>query len=325
MTESPPAQPAGPELPLWRKLLPLLVGAALVGYVLLRLDFAAFAKALASTHYVAYFLFTLGFVCALLLADGCATASVYRRLVAPVRTRDFMVIRGASYLLSLINHHVGQGWLTYFVARAYRAPLWRVAGATLFVYVTTFGCLFVLVALGLPYNHRRVPWLLPTVFALALAAAGYAAVIGVGGNALRRRQALAPLFEAGIKGHAVALLQRMPHVMVQFLGTWLPLRFFGVNVPLADALAFVPVIMLVQTLPITPQGLGTRDVIAIELLAGYADGAPGQGAAAVAAATLTWACSLTLVQLLISPVLMRRARLLMRAEGRGPRAEGRDT
>jgi uncharacterized membrane protein YbhN (UPF0104 family) len=308
---SPPAHPEATELPIWRKLLPLLVGAVLVGYVLLRIDFGAFVKALASTHYVAFFLFTVAFVGALLVADGSATAAVYRRLVAPVRTRDFMVIRGASYLLSLINHHVGQGWLTYFVARAYRAPLWRVAGATLFVYVTTFGCLFVLVAAALPYNHRQIPWLLPTVGALAVAAALYAAVIGVGVDALRRREATAPLFEAGIKGHLIALVQRMPHVLVQFLGTWLPLRFFGVNVPLTDALALVPVIMLVQTLPITPQGLGTRDVVAVELLSRYSEGPADQGAAAVAAATLTWACSLTLVQLLISPVLMRRARRLL--------------
>lgn len=313
MTSSadPPAHSAGPELPLWRKLLPFFVGAILVGYVLARLDFAAFGKALASTHYVAYFLFTAAFVGVLLVTDSWATARVYRRLVAPVRTTDFMVIRGASYLLSLINHHVGQGWLTYFVSRAYRAPLWRVAGATLFVYVTTFGCLFVLVAMALPYNHRHVPWLLPTVGALGAAAAVYAAVIGVGSETLRRRQATAPLFEAGINGHLLALVQRMPHVFVQFLGTWIPLRFFGVSVPFTDALALLPVIMLVQTLPITPQGLGTRDVIAIQLLADYAEGAPGQGAAAVAAATLTWACSLTLVQLLISPLLMRRARQLL--------------
>lgn len=308
---NPPARSAGPELPLWRKVLPFFVGAALVGYVLLRLDFAAFGRAIASTNYVAYLLFTAAFVAVLLVTDGWATARVYRRLVAPVRTQDFIVIRGASYLLSLINHHVGQGWLTYFVSRVYRAPLWRVAGATLFVYVTTFGCLFVLVALALPSNHGRLPWLLPTVGLLALAAAVYGAVIGTHVSALRRRQILAPLFEAGIAGHVSALFQRMPHVFVQFLGTWIPLRFFGVNVPFTDALALVPVIMLVQTLPITPQGIGTRDVIAIELLAGYAEGAPGQGAAAIAAATLTWACSLTLVQLLISPVLMRRARRLL--------------
>jgi hypothetical protein len=312
-TTTPSQDPGAPEVPLWRRILPLLIGAALVAFVLVRLDFRAFASALARTHYVAYFAFTAAFLMTLLVADGWATARVYRQLVAPVRSREIIVIRGASYLLSLINHHVGQGWLTYFVSRAYRAPLWRVAGATLFVYVTTFGCLYVLVVMALPFNHGQVPWLLPTIGALTLGAAFYAVLIGVGADALRRRQATAPLLEAGIAGHVRALIERMPHVLVQFLGVWLPLRFFGVDVPFTDALALVPVIMLVQTLPITPQGLGTRDVIALELLTGYAQGSPDERAAAVAAATLSWACSLTLVQLLISPVLMRRARQLLKA------------
>jgi hypothetical protein len=312
VTTSPAPDPAAPEVPLWRRIVPLAVGAALVAFVLSRLDFAAFVAALARTHYVAYLAFTATFLGALLLADGWATARVYRRLVAPVRSADIILIRGASYLLSLINHHVGQGWLTYFVARAYRAPLWRVAGATLFIYVTTFGCLYALVMLALPFNHGQIPWLLPTIAVLSIAAAGYAVVIGVGAAPLRRRQATAPLLEAGLAGHARALLERMPHVMVQFVGAWLPLRFFGVDVPFTDALALIPVIMLVQTLPITPQGLGTRDVVALELLARYAPGSAEQRTAAVAAATLSWACALTLVQLLVSPLLMRRARQLLK-------------
>jgi hypothetical protein len=288
-----------------------LIGAVLVGYVVLRLDFRAFARALAQTHFVSYFAFTAVFLCLLLLADSWATAFAYRRLVAPVRVGEIVTIRGASYLLSLINHHVGQGWLTYFVARTYGAPLWRVAGATLLVYVTTFGCLFLLAALALPVNYRAVPWLLPTVGALAIGAVAYAIVIGTAPRLLRRQQTTAALLEAGVSGHLAALLHRMPHVAVLFLGTWLPFRFFGVDVPFAHALAYVPVIMLAQTLPITPQGLGTRDVVALELLASYGQGSPEQRAAAIAAATLSWACSLTLVQLLISPLLMRRAHRLL--------------
>src|SRR5215216_5172288 len=82
VTTSPPPDPAAPEVPLWRRILPLVLGAALVAVVLSRLDFGAFVAALAKTHYVAYFAFTAAFLGALLLADGFATARVYRRLVA---------------------------------------------------------------------------------------------------------------------------------------------------------------------------------------------------------------------------------------------------
>jgi hypothetical protein len=303
--------PSVAELPLWRRVLPFVLAALLVLWVLSRLDLAAFSRALGRTHFAAYVGFTLLFMPVLLSADAFATAHVYRRSVANVSFRELFLIRGGSYFPSLVNHHIGQAWLTWFVSRRYGTPLWRVAGATLLVYVTTFGCLFVLVALALPFNHGRVAWLGPMVGVLAVAAVVYALVIAIKPAFLQRWQPTAPLVEAGISGHALALILRMPHVLVQFLGAWLPFWFFGVKVPFRDALAYVPVIMLVQTLPITPQGVGTRDVIALELLARYGPGSPHEQTAAVAAATLSWACLLTIVQALISPVLLRRAQRLL--------------
>jgi len=297
-------------------VLPFVLAGLLVLWVLSRLDLTAFSRALGRTHYAAYLGFAALFMPVLLSADAFATAHVYRRAVGAVSFRELFLIRGGSYFPSLLNHHLGQAWLTWFVARRYGTPLWRVAGATLLVYVTTFGCLFVLVALALPFNQARVPWLAPIVLGLAIAALFYAGVIAIKPAFLKRWQATAPLVEAGISGHLVALVLRMPHVLVQFTGAWLPFWFFGVKVPFKDALAYVPAIMLVQTLPITPQGVGTRDVIALELLSRYGPGTPHEQTAAVAAATLSWACLLTIVQALISPILLRRAqRLLASAPG----------
>ena len=303
--------PSVAQLPLWRRVLPFVLAALLVLWVLSRLDLAAFTRALGRTHYAAYLGFTALFMPVLLSADAFATAHVYRRSVGAVSFRELFLIRGGSYFPSLLNHHLGQAWLTWFVSRRYGTPLWRVAGATLLVYVTTFGCLFVLVSLALPFNHGRVPWLAPTVVVLAVLAVMYGLVIAIKPAFLKRWQATAPLVEAGISGHVLALILRMPHVLVQFLGAWLPFWFFGVKVPFKDALAYVPVIMLVQTLPITPQGVGTRDVIALELLAPYAPGTAQEQTAAVAAVTLSWAALLTIAQALISPVLLRRAQRLL--------------
>jgi hypothetical protein len=60
-------------------------------------------------------------------------------------------------------------------------------------------------------------------------------------------------------------------------------------------------------------------VVALQLLAGYAPGNHEQQVAAVAAATLSWACALTLVQVVISPLFMRRAQKLLGA----PKADDR--
>ena len=61
---------------------------------------------------------------------------------------------------------------------------------------------------------------------------------------MRARQATQVLVESGVRGHLLALVYRVPHVVVLFIGTWVPFAFFGVQIPLTDALAYIPVVML---------------------------------------------------------------------------------
>jgi uncharacterized membrane protein YbhN (UPF0104 family) len=198
------------------------------------------------------------------------------------------------------------------MSKVYKAPLWRMAGATLLVYATTFGCVYSLGLAALPFNHGRVHWLTPTIGIIGAAGVAYMVVIAVGPSMLRARQATSVLVDAGVRGHLLALLYRLPHVLVLFVGTWVPFLFFGVDVPFTDALAYIPILMLVTALPITPQGVGTRDVVALQILARYAHGAPAEQASAVAATTLSWVCALTLVQAGFSPLFMRQAQKMLK-------------
>lgn len=291
--------------PLWRRVAPLVLAAVLIAFVLRRIDFRALEAALASTNYVAFVAFTAAFNFALLGADSVASTWLYRRLVCPIRLREFFIVRGASYLPALLNHNLGQGWLTYFVARNYGAPLWRVAGVTLLVYATTFAGVVVLGIVALPFAAHAVPWLAPVMAILVVAGLAYLVVIARAPAFLASRQALAPLFELGVRGHLVATAVRLPHVLVQFFGAFLPYYFFSVKIPAAIALVYAPVIMMVVTLPITPVGLGTRDALALQFFGAYAPGGAEQGAAAVVACSLSWFATLTLLQLAIGPLFLR--------------------
>jgi hypothetical protein len=300
--------------PLWRRLLPVAVGLALIGYVATRVDLQAFTAALRSIDYVGFTALALAFNAALLTADSAATTHVYRLTLGPVRFTELFVIRGASYLPAMLNHHVGQAWLTYFMSRAYRADISRAVGATLVVYATTFGGLFALLVAGLPLNHGRISWLLRTAGAVGVAGIAYAVVLQLRPRSLAQQPLLAPLFEVGLPGHLLAVVYRLPHVLVQFLGAWLPLWFFGVKVPFGDALALLPVILFAVALPVSPQGLGTRESLSIALLSGYAAGTAKERASMIAAASLSWVVIVTLLQLVLSLAFMRRAyRLLGRA------------
>jgi hypothetical protein len=298
--------------PPWRRALPLLTAAALVVFVIARLDVGLLLRQLGRVNYLALLSFASVVTLGLITADTFATVGIYRRTVCPVSFRQLFVLRAASYLPALLNHHVGQAWLTYFMSKTYRAPLWRVAGATLVTYASTLGCLVLFVIVALPFNIETIPWLPNAVVPVALLGLAYLAVIAAAPRFLREWQSTAPLVETGVRGHLLALAQRVPHMVVLFVATWVPFQFFGVRIPLAQALATIPPVMLVVGLPITPQGVGTRDVLAVQLFSGYVSGTTDERRAAIVAASLCWAGALTLVQLVISPFFMRRARQLLK-------------
>jgi hypothetical protein len=302
----PTALPAPPALPapLWRRALPFVLALGLIAFVVRKLDVRTFARHLATVDAPGFLLFEVAFILALLTADTFATVLVYRRSVAPIRFRDFWILRGASYLPSMLNHHVGQAFITYFLARRYGTPLARVAGATLLVYASWSGCVLGLGCLALWLNGKPALWLAAALGAGVL----YLVVIALRPRRLAETKLLAPLFEAGVTGHLIALVSRIPHLVVLFLGTWIPFRFFGVAIPFADAVAYIPILMVAVTLPITPQGFGTRDLLAAALFARFAPGDTADARlAALAAATTSWGIAITLIEALLGFLLMRFA------------------
>jgi hypothetical protein len=288
----------------WRRAVPFVLAAALVAFVVARLDFTAFVRALAAVDAPRFVAFAALFVLSLLTADAFATAIVYRRTAPGVTFRELWALRGASYLPSLLNHHVGQAFVTVAVARRHGVPIARVAGATLVVYASWMGAILGLGVAALLVRGDAL--VLP--IAVVVVGLGYLALVAWRPARLARVTVLAPLFEAGVGGHLVALAARLPHVAALFLGTWLPFSFFGVRVPFLEALATVPVMMVVVTLPITPQGFGTRDVLAAHFFEGFAAGdTRAARLAAVAAATASFGVAITLIELCIGVALFRGA------------------
>ncbi len=280
------------------RALPFALALGLVAAVVARIDRRGFAAALARVAFAPFIASAALFVFALLVADSLATAAVCRRAGVPVGNLELLRLRGASYIPSLLNHHVGQAFLTLQVARAHRTPLARVAGATLVVYASWIACLLALACAVIPLSP------LPTVtlvapLAIALA---YGAVLVRRPPWLASRTFLTPLFDAGLRGHAYAIVVRLPHLAIQLLGAWIPFAYFGVYLPTTEAVTLLPLLMVVTTLPLTPQGVGTRDVVAAALFVHYAP------LETIVAATTTWALTLTIVETAIGLLLMAAKR-----------------
>lgn len=302
-----PWQPP-PQLPLWRRALPFVVALALLAFVVARLDLAAFRAALAELHVPSFLAFTMAWILVLLGADALGSVAAYRVTTPGVRLGQFYVLRGASYVPALLNHHLGQAFLTYMTARAFGVPVARVAGATLLSYAGWMGCLLGLGAIALPVAGLPWAWLLAPLGAGAV----YLIVLAVRPARIARISFLAPLFEAGVRGHAVALAARVPHLLVLVLGTWLPFFWFDVHIPAGPALLFIPVVLVAVTLPITPQGFGTRDALSVAFFAAYAPGVTeAERTARIAACTASWGVAAALASALVGLVCTRFAAQLV--------------
>src|SRR5262249_35171225 len=160
-------------------------------------------------------------------------------------------VRGATFVLFIINYAVGQGGFGYYLHRT-GVSAWRAVGATLFLIGTNLAALLVVTAIACAFAANvdtRLWWF------LGIGLAGFAiylVVIAARPAFLASREWLAPLFETGLRGHAIAVLARVPHVIVMSLGVWIAIRAWGIPVPASEALTTAPIVVVAAALPIAP-------------------------------------------------------------------------
>src|SRR5262245_22012507 len=122
---------------------PWLVGTAITVVIALRVPLDAFRTAINEGPHVTLFAVDFLITIGLLLTDSVATW--IGLIAARVRLQPFTVfaVRGATYVLPLLNYVSGQGWLGFYLTRV-GVPTASAVGATLFLTGTTFATLLLL-------------------------------------------------------------------------------------------------------------------------------------------------------------------------------------
>jgi len=267
--EAPRKQPG------WlRRYWPWLVGLVIVLVVGSRVPVDAFRKGITQGPHVLLGFVTLGITTCVLCSDSFSTwigliALDIRRPLSRV-----FAIRGATYLLFLVNYALGQGAFGYYLNRT-GVPGVRAVGATLFLMGTNLATLL-LVTTGVWALRPADPAHVALWWTLLLGTAAFAVyllVIWLAPRALARVEVLAPLFEARLKGYAIAIIGRLPHTAVLVIGHWLALRTWGIPVPFVAGLTLMPAVVIASVLPISPAGLGTTQAAFVLFFSDYAAGA----------------------------------------------------
>jgi len=249
---------------------------------------------------------------AVFVADTFASARTFSWFAAPLSFREALHIRGASYLLSVINYAAGQGAFVYFLHRKRRIPVLRSSATIVLVMgvnvllLLTFASIGLLLARDIPpglAETLRVTRLLTLVGWLGFSA--YIAVLWLRPARLTRMKVLSVIFDAGLAGHLRALGVRIPHIGLLLCFAHLYLSAFGVDVPLRQALAFLPLALLVTALPLPAQGFGAPQLVMLAIFQSYAPGTGDEQSATVLAASLTGQAVAVATQLLLGALFMR--------------------
>jgi hypothetical protein len=242
---------------------------------------------------------------AMYLADSYAIWKTFGWFLAPLSFAQVLVVRGATYLLAAINYNVGQGAIVYFVHRATGAPVLRGVATVLLIMGVNVLALLVLTTAGLAVAPQ-VPHAITVVTAVAYAGLGvYAVVVALRPRWLASRPIFDVLLNAGVKGHARALLVRVPHIAALVAFQFSMLRAFGVAVPLVQAVVALPIVFFIAVLPISVQGLGTTQAAMVYFFARYAPGGEAERQAAVLASSLVAQAVALLFQATLGVVCLR--------------------
>ena len=270
------------------RILPWVVTLGLLFYLFRIISFREMGKALVEAPYwtvPAFVVLVLG----VYLGDCFAIWKTFGWFVARLSFREVLVVRGATYLLALVNYTVGQGAIVYFVNRSRGVPLLRGTAAVLLIMGTNILLLLIFASIGLVVAPDMPAVLRKIVFGAYAALALYSILLVLRPRWLTSRPIFDVLFAAGISGHLRTVLVRVPHLGILMVFTYTSLRAFGVQVPVSHAILYLPMIYFIGVLPIAVMGLVTTQFMMILLLSRYVPGAahdPAKAAAAITAASL---------------------------------------
>jgi hypothetical protein len=280
-------------LALLKRLAPYLIAATALGWVFWHTDVHQLIAAVKRAPVVQFVAVSTALLIVNWMLDTFAMTSVFNWFGCKVRYKELLIVRGSTYLLAILNYHIGQAAIVGYLYRVCKVPFLRATGWILFIIGINVGTLFLLASAGTATATGELSFLRWVPLASAAGVVFYAALLMLKPRILAERRLFAPLFEMGVVGHIKGVLVRLPHIGNLILWQWLCLRMFGFEVTPWHALLYMPAYFAVSAMPINVNGLGVAQLVAVAFFAPFAPVPAGtvDVAAAQRAAVIAWSLS----------------------------------
>lgn len=225
----------------------------------------------------------------IMILDCNGLSRILSRFASPIDFKETFLMRGVTYLLLIINYNLGQGAIALYMKKTHKTPAFKTLGVILFItyldlsLVVLSALIATSIAQPVVMNIELFPWVLSvssvyfpvSILGILLLKQTEKPAI----HKLRKRfklvdklcsnnllytfraAQLRDYFKFGFLRSLVILF-----IIVSFQIVLLP---FGLTTSLIENFSRSPILMIVGTLPLTPQGLGTGQFVSVELYKNY--------------------------------------------------------
>lgn len=200
---------------------------------------------------------------ALLVLAAAWDSLVIRGALGNPRYRDVLRGKAGTALLMMLGYGFGHGAYGFWIARMTGCGAKRAGGIVLYIVMSDLAAVALSASLAMGFAKDLVPdWLrilMPLVGAMVLVS------MLIGPRFLSRMQTppswLDPWRLLPRWAGFAQVAGRMLNMALGVVMTWLAARVFGLDIPLFAMAAYLPVILVVASLPINVGGLGAAQAV----------------------------------------------------------------
>jgi len=186
--------------------------------------------------------------------------------------RDVLPVRATTYILSLVNTQLGQGGIALYLHRRHGLPFWEVTGTILFIAFVEIYQLAFYSSVGAAASGeigRAIPvWVYAALAGYLIGHLAYFSLARA--ERLDRIPILRAFRRARPAQYLLLLLYKTPNLLAAVTVHWLALPLFGIHVPYAVLLTFLPIVFFGAALPIAAAHLGPSQFLWVYFFRGYA-------------------------------------------------------
>lgn len=271
--------------------MPWLIAAVIFYYLFRAVPPVEVLKTIAAANIPLFVFYTIVYFVIMLFLDGAGLQWGICRFSTRVSFVETLLMRGATYLLMLVNYNLGQGGLAFYLKRTHNAPLFKTLGTVFLIAVIDLSIMIlvamaaslqttvlyrgvnlsaVVLNLGLVYFTLLSLWIVFWHFVDRPSAKKIVEWRPL--QWLIARHLFFAFRNASWKDYLKMTAYRIPPLTLVMFSFLLWSDAFRTPLPLFVALLNTPFILIVGTLPLTPGGVGAVQALCIELFRDYAGG-----------------------------------------------------